>query len=155
MVKQGQYACERYGISAYAYMAQIKSATRRIEEMSHRARRYREMACRATGSMETAHAGGGGNESRIEKNISSCMDLAADIEKRARMLRERYETASGMIDGVVDDVGREVLELRYLSDMRWEEIAARMCYSERQIRRAHKKALEDVQAQMDARGIKK
>ena len=49
---------------------------------------------------------------------------------------------------------KELLELRYLCGLTWERVAERMNYCKEQSQRIHKRALEDVQRQMDARGIR-
>lgn len=146
-------ACSAYAISARAYLEQIGNATRRLEDMSYRAQRYRDMARRATGSMEATRTSGTGGRSRVETNVNSCIDLAADIDRRAAVLRAQYETACEMIEGVQDAAGRELLELRYLRGMRWEDIGRRMGYELRQTYRLHGRALQEVQAQMTERKI--
>lgn len=45
------------------------------------------------------------------------------------------------IDGVGDNTLRQLLIHRYIEFMRWESIAAEMCYSKRQVTRMHGKAL--------------
>lgn len=142
-------ACaDGFQISARAFMESIARADKRLEDMSMRAQRYRENAHRATGSMEAARVSGTAGRSRIETNMNRCIDIARDIEREAEQLRAQYERARSLIAGVSDPAGREVLELRYLSRMRWEEIAGRMHYDERQVRRIHGLALREVDAQM-------
>lgn len=152
-VRAQQSACSRYAISARAYLEEIGNATRRLEDMSYRAQRYRDMACRATGSMEAARTSGTGGRSRIETNVNKCIDLAADIDRWAAALRAQYETACEMIEGVQEAAGRELLELRYLRGMRWEDIGRRMGYELRQVYRIHGRALRAVQRQMEARKL--
>ncbi len=147
-------ACGAYALSARAYLERIGNATRRLEDMSYRAQRYREMARRATGSMEAARTSGTDGGSKVAGNMDRCIDLAADIDRKAAELRRQYDAACAMIEQVQDADGREVLELRYLRGMRWEDIGRRMHYNERQVRRMHKRALLDVQRQMDAQGIR-
>lgn len=147
-------ACPCFAISARAYLERIENASRRLEDMSYRAQRFREQAMRATGSMEATRTSGTDGGSKVSRNMNSCIDLARDIDRRAAALREQYETACAMIDAVQRADAREVLELRYLRGMRWEDIGRRMHFDERQVRRINRIALEDVQRQMDARGIR-
>jgi DNA-directed RNA polymerase specialized sigma subunit len=60
-----------------------------------------------------------------------------------------------MIEGVNAPERKELLELRYLCGMTWERVGQRMRYDKRQSQRIHKRALEDVQRQMDERGIRR
>ena len=153
-VRAEAQACPCFAISARAYLERIENATRRLEDMSYRAQRFREQAMRATGSMEAARISGTDDRSRVSRNMNSCIDLARDIDRQAAMLRGQYETAYAMIDAVQSVEAREVLELRYLRGMRWEDIARRMHFDERQVRRLNRRALEDVQRQMEERGIR-
>lgn len=151
--ERGQ-TCGQYAISARAYLESIGNATRRLEDMSYRAKRYRELASRATGSMEACRTSGVEGGSKVSRNIDACIDLAQEINQRAARLKERYTAACEMIEGVAYADEREVLELRFLRGMRWEEIGKRMRYDERSVRRISRSALEDVQRQMDERGIR-
>ena len=69
------------------------------------------------------------------------MNAGAYAEELGRMteyLRAEY--------AVPDAAGREVLELRYLSGLTWVQIARRMGYEERQVRRIHQRALDAIRA---------
>ena len=149
-VQAEELACaEGFQISARAFLESISRADKRLEEMSFRAQRYRDMAKRATGSIEATRVSGTAGRSQVESNINRCIDIANDIDRQAAQLRERYAQAMRAIEGVSDPAGREVLELRYLHRMRWEEIAKRIGYTQRNIIRLHGIALREVEAQID------
>lgn len=152
-VRAGAPACERYKISAWALLESVARAEQRIEDMSWRAEHYREMAGRATGSTEAVRVSGSAECSKVARNIDRCIDIGISIDRQAETLKVRYQTVCDLIGGVSSPEGREVLELRHLSRMTWEEIAARMNYEARQVRRIHARALEEVQAEMDELGI--
>ena len=81
---------------------------------------------------------------------------AEELGRLAERLRVEYAHALALIEAVPDAVGREVLELRYLSGLTWMQIARRMGYEERQVR-IHQRALQcaaDVRAKGD-RGDRK
>lgn len=148
-VRAGAPACERYKISAWALLESVARAEKRMEDMSWRAAHYREMAGRATGSMEAVRVSGSAECSKVARNIDRCIDIGISIDRQAEALKARYELVCELIGGVSSPEGREVLELRHLSRLRWEEIARRMNYDERQLRRIHTRALEEVQKEMD------
>lgn len=82
---------------------------------------------------------------------------AEELGRLAEGLRAEYAHALALIEAVPDAAGREVLELRYLSGLTWMQIARRMGYEERQVRRIHQRALQcaaDVRAKGD-RGDRK
>ena len=67
---------------------------------------------------------------------------AEELGRLAEHLRAEYAHALALIEAVPDAAGREVLELRYLSGLTWMQIARRMGYEERQVRRIHQRALQ-------------
>jgi len=67
--------------------------------------------------------------------------LKADTDK---LYAKRSEIEQA-INSVPDEIQREVLTRRYLLYQRWDVIAEKMCYSERQIFRIHGCALKAVE----------
>lgn len=147
-------ACPAYEISAYAYLESVARAAERMRGMALRAQDFREMAGRATAGMEAVRVGGTGARSRVERGVSACIDLAMQLEEQAAGLRERHALALELIEGVSTAEGRRVLELRHLERREWSAIARELGYDVRQAQRIHRRALSDVQAQMDALHIR-
>ena len=146
--------CDAFRISAKAYMEDVTNLQRRIAIKTETAHRYRDMATRATGSTEAARVGGTGARSKVETNVSKLIDIERAIERDAERLHDRITMTMELIEGAGTAERKELLELRYLAGLKWEEVGERMHYDKRQSQRIHKKALEDVQRQMDARGIR-
>lgn len=78
---------------------------------------------------------------------------AARLEEKSRALGDAYIRAQETfmrIEAVValvpDPVQRQVLTLRYISRMKWEDIAIEVAYSYRHLERIHGEALAAVQA---------
>ena len=71
---------------------------------------------------------------------------AEELGRLAEHLRAEYAHTLVLIEAVPDAAGREVLELRYLSGLTWMQIARRMGYEERQVRRIHQRALAAIRA---------
>jgi DNA-directed RNA polymerase specialized sigma subunit len=67
------------------------------------------------------------------------------VDELTAVYVKKYGEIERSIRRVGDDVLEEVLELRYLQYMKWEDIAQRMNYSERQTTRLHGIALEKMQ----------
>lgn len=147
-------ACGDFCISAQAYMEDVTNLQRRIAIKTETAHRYRDMAMRATGSMEAVRVSGSGNRSKVETNVNALVDIERAIERDAERLRGKITMTMELIEGVCTPERKELLELRYLCGLTWENVGRRMKYDKRQSQRIHKKALEDVQRQMDARGIR-
>lgn len=141
--------CPLYAMSARAFMERVISAQRRIVSMEEHAARYRDMAMRATGNLQAIRTSGTPARSKVEDGVCAFADICADIEREAEKLRGIISETRTVIDRLTDSVQREVLELRYLNGLRWEDIARRMRYDDRSVRRIHLKALENVQREMD------
>lgn len=142
-------SCPMYAMSARAFMERVISAQRRIVSMEEHAARYRDMAMRATGNLQAIRSGGTPQRSKVEEGMCAFADICADIEREAEKLRETMRETRTVIDRLTDRTQREVLELRYMNGLRWEDVARRMCYDDRTVRRIHVKALENVQREMD------
>ena len=67
-------------------------------------------------------------------------DLQAMIQQDLCRLAEKYEEIQRIIDKVEDDTCRNILSLRYLSFLTWEEIAEKMNYSYKWVHVLHGKA---------------
>lgn len=154
IVEADGQTCGSFCISAQAYMEDVTNLQRRIAIKNETAHRYNDMATRATGSMEAVRVSGSGTRSKVESNANAMMDIERAIERDAERLRDKIAMTMELIEGVSTPERKELLELRYLCGLTWEGVGQRMRYDKRQSQRIHKRALEDVQRQMDARGIR-
>lgn len=141
--------CPMYAMSARAFMDQVRFAQRRITALQERARYYKALAMKTTSSLEAIRTSGTDRRSKVEDGVCALIDIGEEIEKQAQALRTAMTSVCSVISRLDDPSEKEVLELRYLSGYRWEDIARRMMYDERQVRRIHIKALEHVQREMD------
>ncbi|MBP3657569.1 MAG: hypothetical protein J6K32_12880 [Clostridia bacterium] len=153
VVDAGGRVCSAYCISAQAYLEDVTNLQRRIAIKTETAHRYHDMAMRATSSMSAARSSGTGTRSKVATNMDKYIDIERAIERDAERLKNKITITMEMIDGVNAPERKELLELRYLCGLTWEKVGQRMRYDKRQSQRIHKRALEDVQRQMDERGI--
>ena len=83
-----------------------------------------------------------GPSNKIEKCITEAIDLESEIRienvELQRIQRETSEAIRLLLD---DMILIELMELRYLTDRRWEEIAVDMNYAYRWVQRLHSRAL--------------
>ncbi len=154
IVDAGGPTCEAYGVGARAYMEGVERLKRRIEAKEECARRYRDMAMQSTGRTEAVRCGGTEAHSKVSSNMDRYIDISREIERDAEKLKQKIKTVAEMIEGAGTEERRELMELRYICGYTWEQIAKRMHFDERQSYRIHRRALEDVQRQMDERGIR-
>lgn len=124
----------------------LKSAwvlTKQIEANMDEIASLRTLLCKITPLYTNMPSGShGGN--RTEDVIAKIVDLEADIRRDTEKLIRRVEEIRTVIDTVDDERCRVVLTKRYLTYMKWENIAYEMNYSVKQIFRFHEKALKKV-----------
>ena len=142
--------CPRYAMSAKAYMERVMGSQRRIVHMEEQAAHYRDMATGVGASCSFAAVRGSGfAESAMEKNVNALMLISDEIGQEIERLRTYMREVKEMIFHLPDPRERELLEMRYLSGMKWGEISLQMLLDERHVRRLHEKALQHVQRDMD------
>lgn len=150
-VKETDRACALYQAHTREFFARVVNADRRLAAMAEQCERYREMAMQATGSTQALRVGGTRHRSKVEDGVVNLLDILGEIEEQAQRLRTWREEASAVIEALDDPLAKEVLELRYFSDLPWGEIAKRMRYEIAQIHRIHRRALTLAQREIEAR----
>lgn len=85
---------------------------------------------------------GGGEPQRMAKTVETIADFSREIATETIPLVEMQRDIQKTINRIERQDYRTVLELYYLNGYRWEEVAGKMNYSERQIYYIHEKSLE-------------
>lgn len=85
-----------------------------------------------------------GNKSSDLSDFMVLLDEEIEKLKSERLEKvKRYSDISRRIKAMENDNEKEVLTLRYINGLKWEEICLRMQYSWQHIHRIHAKALEN------------
>ena len=83
----------------------------------------------------------GSNQSDLSDYIA-ILDEQIELLKAERLEKARcYQKIERQIKQMENEDEREVLRLRYITGLKWEEVAARMSYSWKHIHRIHSSAL--------------
>ena len=81
-------------------------------------------------------------------NLQRCIDMLDELERRyVDRLRETIRMLTSIEDGIdalADERYRQVLRMRYIDGLGWEEIAERVGYTKRQITNIHGAALAAI-----------
>lgn len=118
-------------------------AKERIEARRERIESWRQIAESITANPENASSDGGYPTSKVENCVVNIMALEEEIKDEISEILGFEREASEMIRDLVEDPNyKTVLELRYLSYLRWEEIAVRMNYTFRWTQELHRRALD-------------
>lgn len=89
-------------------------------------------------------AGGHGSGDRLSDAVASIVERSQRVDELAALYTAKYEEIERSIRSVGDDTLEEVLELRYLQYMKWEDIANTMHYTERRVLQLHGTALHKI-----------
>lgn len=85
-----------------------------------------------------------GNKSSDLSDFMVLLDEEIEKLKNERLEKvKRYSDISRKIKAMENDNEKEVLTLRYINGLKWEEICIRMNYSWKQIHRIHSSALSN------------
>ena len=84
--------------------------------------------------------------SRVFKDLSACMVKEEELISKMIQIKNRhieiYVEVLTAVEAVPDEREREVLTLRYIECLKWEEIAVKMHVEWAQVHRIHAKALQ-------------
>lgn len=130
---------------ARRFLREPQEAVRELAIRMEQLRRWRELSSHFTSILGTVRVQSQRQDSRLE----SCACELADLEEEIERTRERIHTLRRKQESVLARVGdarlSELLRLYYQCSFTWAETAEHMGYSERQIMRLHRLALERVQ----------
>ncbi len=119
----------------------------RIEGKKERIQEWRRLAESVTAEIkEDVGSGGGGPSKLVETAVCNIVVLEQEIQEEIEALSTaRYEAKTAIEMFVQNITQKDVLELRYLNDLPWSEIAERLHFAERWVYRLHRAGLDAVQ----------
>lgn len=124
-------------------LQQYRLAEMEEQRLEHEIERWRSRAERMTAGYSKAPAGGADGRS-MEHTLERLGELAVELtQQRDKLIRLRREIGAA-IDTVPDARLQELLRLRYIEGLSFEQIAVRLDYSWRQVIRLHGAALSKV-----------
>ena len=133
-------------MTAKEYLMRAWQIDRRIEAKIEERDRLRAKLEAGRMSRITGMPRGGSGDwtDAVSRVVELDRQIGAEIVALCAIKRE----VNAAIDAVEPTRLREVLALRYRNYMRWEEIAERLRYDERWVRRLHWRGLKAVEAWM-------
>lgn len=132
-----QTAAKKYLSQAFGLNQRIESKLGQIEELHN-------LANKATVTYSDMPKNPNKGHSRMEDCICKIIDLESEINQDMIKLVELKKDIIGRIKAVESTELQTVLELRYLSYMRWEEIAIELGYGIDNVFRLHRNALDEI-----------
>ena len=132
-----QTAAKKYLSQAFGLNQRIESKLGQIEELH-------DLATKATVTYSDMPKNPNRGHSRMEDCICKIIDLESEINQDMIQLVGLKKDIIGRIKAVESTELQTVLELRYLSYMRWEEIAIELGYGIDNVFRLHRNALDEI-----------
>ncbi len=86
---------------------------------------------------------------RTAEIIAKAEDMRSDLQTQIERLFYLQEEICGVIDKIPQAVFRELLTLKYIRLMSWQEISETMHYGVRHLTRLHGYALNEVKKQLE------
>jgi DNA-directed RNA polymerase specialized sigma subunit len=129
---------KEYLSQAFHIDKQLKS---KLEQLSV----LRELATTTTQPLSDMPGSPNRNTDRMEKAIIKIMDMEKEISEEVDVLLDLKNQIAQCIKKVEDIDCQLILEFRYLCFMSWEDIAAEMNFTVRNVHILHGKALKMVQ----------
>lgn len=134
----------RHQIQAKKYLSQAFGLNQRIESKLGQIEELHDLATKATVTYSDMPKNPNRGGSRMEDAIIKIIDLESEINKDMVELVELKKDIIHRIKAVKGVELQTVLELRYLSYMRWEEIAIELGYGIDNVFRLHRNALDEI-----------
>lgn len=125
----------------FRQMPQIEA---RIRSKDAQVRKYRDLATRATSSMEATRVSGTGNRSRVEDAVVRICDLQVDATEELEQLRRYRRDVMAVIRRIQDVRHRDILEMHYVTGWSLQRIADEMHYQVRWVQILHGQAMNEA-----------
>lgn len=120
-----------------------RSSIKRVKAIRARMDFYRDLATRATSSMEAVRVSGTDNHSKVEDNVVRLIDAQELLDKELARSEHVIAEAERLV-ATLDEPKHSIMAYRYLMGMSWDEIACIVGYEKRQVFRYHGWALQEL-----------
>ena len=134
----------KHQIAAKKYLSQAFGLNQRIESKLGQIEELHDLATKATVTYSDMPRNPNKGHSRLEDAVIKIIELENEINKDMVELVELKKDIIRRIKAVESTELQTVLELRYLSYMRWEEIAIELGYGIDNVFRLHRNALDEI-----------
>ena len=131
-------------MKAKDYLGQAFRLDQRINSKIEQVRSLNDLAAKCTSTLTGMPGNPNRGKDSIGDIIAKIVDLQEEINKDIDALVDLKAEIYSVIRAIDNVECQTLLELRYLSFMRWEEIAVHLNYGMENVYRLHRKALNLV-----------
>ena len=125
------------------FLNQYLNAEKEIGIKLDQIARLRELSTKITQTL-TPDKVKSNSENRLESSVSKIVDIEREIGASIDQLERTRLQVESVINSFPNVNQRNVLRLRYISGMKWEQIAVKLNYDYRWVLRLHGKALNKI-----------
>jgi len=126
------------------YLQQYRNAEDSINAKLDQIHKLRELATKTTQTLTADNVQSSGSSDKISAIVSKIVDMEREVDAEIDKLQEIKKNVEKVISAVTNYTQRQVLTLRYINGLRWEEIAVKMNYTYRNVCYIHGRALSEV-----------
>lgn len=123
------------------YLMQAYKTDLQINSKLEQVMRLRSLVEKTTTTLSMAPGSGGDSKGQLENTLVKIVDLEAEMNDEIQHLLEVEAEIRKTISEIEQPELRVVLELRYLCNMAWSQIAREMECDRKQVHRFHGRAL--------------
>ncbi|MCM1096908.1 MAG: DUF1492 domain-containing protein [Ruminococcus flavefaciens] len=131
-------------MKAKDYLGQAFRLDQRINSKIEQVRSLNDLAAKCTSTITGMPGNPNRGKDSIGDIVAKIVDLQEEINRDIDALVDLKAEIYSVIRAIDNVECQTLLELRYLSFMRWEEIAVRLNYGMENVYRLHRKALNLV-----------
>ncbi len=131
-------------MNAKDYLSQAFQLDQRINSKLEQVTMLRDLALRTTSVLQDDKVQSSKQQSPMENALVKLMSLEEEINDDIDQLIDLKRELTMFVAEIENPSHRLLLELRYLGESTWEEVAAIMGYDIRWVYRLHRKALKET-----------
>lgn len=131
-------------MTAKEYLEQARYLDQRINSKLTQVESLRSLATRVTTVYSDMPHSPTPDNHKLEKIVAKIVDLEHEIDTDVDRLVDLKREIFTVVNDVKDEKYRALLEMRYLGQQTWEQIAVQLGFDSRHIRRMHGWALQAV-----------
>lgn len=125
------------------YLSRYLAVKREIDILLDRRQQLWDMMTKVTPTLQTDRVQGS-QPAKTDEIIAVYRDVEDELFAKIKSLVIIMRDIERVIDGVSNDRQRDVLRLRYINGLKWEEIAVKLMLDYRWVLRLHGKALQNL-----------
>lgn len=135
---------EVFTMTAKEYLSRAFYLNMRIRSKNEQIAEMNALATKVTSTLSDAPVSGTRNDHKMEDVILNILEYENELKDAMNQLVTLKREIREVIEQIGNDEYKVLLEMRYLSSMRWEQIAVEMGYSIDHVYYLHREALKKV-----------